>query len=184
MPSDRPVPAPFAAACERLRHLVYRPEFTVREAPGPARLAPFSFAQTADIDRHDEPVGSGRLVILHDPVGQESWEGTTRVIAYVDADIDIEMASDPVLPEVGWTWLLEALEDADVQVDALGGTVTSVVSESFGVMDDRPLEARLQVRASWTPRGTELTPHANAWALLAAAACALPDTTPGVTQLR
>lgn len=162
----------------------YRPEFTVTEVPGPARLAPHSFAQTVDVELGDTAVGSGRLVILHDPVGQPSWNGTLRVVCYVDADIDLEVAADPLLPEVGWSWLLEALADAPVGATALGGTVTQVGSRSFGVMQDREPEGRLQIRASWTPLSLEDLPaHARAWGLLTALACGLP-TDPQVPQLR
>jgi hypothetical protein len=147
-------------------------------------LAPFGFAQTVDIEVDDEPIGTGRLVILHDPAGQPSWEGSTRVIAYVDADVDLEVASDPVLTDVGWSWLMESLEQAQAHAVALGGTVTRTSSLSFGVMSERPPEGRLQVRASWTPaEGEDLTAHALAWALLIAAACGLPPQSPGVATI-
>lgn len=182
---SRPTPpAAFAASLESLRRVQYRAEFTVREAPAPARLAPFGYAQTVDVEIGDDLVGSGRLVILHDPAGQPTWEGTTRVIAYIDADVDLEVAADPVLPEVGWAWLSEALTESDASADALGGTVTQVFSRSFGVMESREPEGRLQVRASWTPVDpTELIPHARAWALLTASACGLTPSSDGVTSL-
>lgn len=182
---SRPTPpAAFAASLESLRRVQYRAEFTVREAPAPARLAPFGYAQTVDVEIGDDLVGSGRLVILHDPAGQPTWEGTTRVIAYIDADVDLEVAADPVLPEVGWAWLNEALTESDASADALGGTVTQVFSRSFGVMESREPEGRLQVRASWTPVDpTELIPHARAWALLTASACGLTPSSDGVTSL-
>ena len=184
MPSSQAVPAAFAQSVEELRQLRYRAEFEVREAPAPARLAPYGYAQTVEIDQGDTPLGSGRLVILHDPAGQPSWEGRTRVIAYVDADVDLEVAADPMLPEVGWSWLMEALEDAEVSAGALGGTVTQVASRSFGVMEDRPREGRLQVRASWTPTDDhDLISHARAWALLAAAACGLAPAAEGMSSL-
>ncbi len=182
---SRPTPpADFAASLESLRRLQYRAEFTVREAPAPARLAPFGYAQTVDVEVGEDLVGSGRLVILHDPAGQPTWEGTTRVIAYIDADVDLEVAADPVLPEVGWAWLNEALNDSDAKADALGGTVTQVFSRSFGVMESREPEGRLQVRASWTPTSpAELIPHARAWALLTASACGLIPSADGVANL-
>lgn len=173
----------FDAALAAVRAVSYRPEFDVTEAPGPARLAPHSFAQTVDVDAGESHVGSGRLVILHDPMGQPSWNGSLRIVSYVDAEIDLEVAADPMLPQVGWTWLLEALADAAVEADALGGTVTQVGSQSFGVMDDRAPEGRLQIRASWTPLSMDDLPaHAQAWALLVAFACGLP-TDPEVPRL-
>ena len=177
-------PAAFAAGLESLRRLQYRAEFTVREAPAPARLAPFGYAQTVDVEIGEDLVGSGRLVVLHDPAGQPTWEGTTRVIAYIDADVDLEVAADPVLPEVGWAWLNEALTESNADAQALGGTVTQVFSRSFGVMESREPEGRLQVRASWTPTDpSQLIPHARAWALLTASACGLTSNSEGVTNL-
>ncbi len=173
----------FDLALERVRALTYRPEFSVVEAPGPARLAPHSYAQTVDVEVEGMPVGSGRLVILHDPVGQPSWNGSLRIVSYVDANIDMEVAADPMLPEVGWSWLLEALADSPVAAEAVGGTVTAVGSQSFGVMKDRAPEGRLQIRASWTPLSMDDLPdHAHAWALLVAFACGLP-TNPDVAHL-
>ncbi len=178
------MPDDFGDALEVLRRLQYRPEFTVREAPAPARLAPFGFAQTVDVELGDDLVATGRLVVLHDPVGQASWQGKTRVIAYIDADVDLEVAADPVLPEVGWSWLREALDNADAAAGALGGTVTQVFSRSFGVMDNREPEGRLQVRASWTPDNpVDLVPHVHGWALLTASACGLTPTSDGVANL-
>ena len=174
----------FARGLAAVRLLSYRSEFLVQESPAPARLAPHGFAQTVEVNSGDLLMGTGRLVILHDPAGQESWQGTTRVIAYIDADVDLEVAADPMLPEVGWEWLNEALNDADAAATALGGTATQVNSRSFGVMADRPAEGRLQVRASWTPVDDEqLAAHARAWALLMAAACGLAPTDSGVPSL-
>ncbi len=179
-----PLPAEFSRGLGELRRLQYRVEFIVREAPAPTRLAPFGFAQTVDVDLNGTLAGSGRLVILHDPAGQPSWEGNTRAIAYVDADVDLEVAADPMLPEVGWSWLIEALDEARADSCALGGTVTQEASRSFGVMDDRLPEGRLQVRASWTPSDPgDLVPHARAWALLMASACGLAPASDGVSSL-
>lgn len=167
-----------------MRALQYRDEFSVVEAPAPARLAPFGYAQTVDIDLDGEPIGSGRLVILHDPVGQPAWEGAIRIVAYVDADVDLAVAADPMLPEVGWSWLLEAFEECDLVAHALGGTVTQVGSRSFGVLDDRDAEGRLQVRASWTAaEGDSLAAHARVWALLAASACGLDPAATGSSSV-
>ena len=180
------MPRGFAQAIDAVRRLRYRAEFLVREAPAPARLAPFGYAQTVEVEHgaDRDVIATGRLVILHDPVGQASWEGTTRIVAYVDADVDLEIAADPVLTEVGWAWLNESLDDSEADCHALGGTITQVSSKSFGAMESRPPEGRIQVRASWTPANPDdLAAHARAWALLTASACGLSPVSDGVASL-
>lgn len=180
----RTMPDRFAHAVDVLRRLQYRDEFTVAEAPAPARLAPFGYAQTVDVAHHGELIANGRLVILHDPDGQDAWEGSTRIVSYVDADVDLEVAADPLLPEVGWSWLGEALATSHAHATALGGTVTQVCSRSFGVMDSRQPEGRLQVRSSWTPiDDSDLVPHVRAWATLTSSACGLAPLGAGVSTL-
>lgn len=165
----------FELALGQVRAMSYRDEFTITETPGPARLAPHSFALSADVQLQHHAIGSGRLVILFDPAGQPTWEGTLRAVAYVDADVDLEIAADPMLPDVGWSWLTEALEQAGAEALAVGGTVTQVASRSFGVMGHRDPEGRLQVRVSWTPLElADLPAHVRAWATLMALACGLP----------
>ena len=75
-------------------------------------IAPFASALSADVTVDGDDVGTGRLVLLHDPAGNDAWEGTFRCVAYARAEIDPEMANDPLLAEVGWSWLSEALDRA------------------------------------------------------------------------
>ena len=49
-------------------------------------------------------------MLLYDPDGQQGWDGFFRLVAYVRADVEPEMAADPLLGEVGWSWLSEALD--------------------------------------------------------------------------
>ena len=84
----------------------------------PQRLAPFSYAlgaevrhpETAIVPERSEGDAFGRLILLHDPEGAEAWDGTMRLVAYVQADLDTSEAIDQLLPEVAWSWLVEALE--------------------------------------------------------------------------
>ena len=64
--------------------------------------------------------------------------------------MEADLAGDSLLPEVGWSWLQESLDDAAAEHWALGGTVTRVQSESFAEMATREPEGRVQIRASWT----------------------------------
>jgi Protein of unknown function (DUF3000) len=175
--------AEFRLALSSLRDLRFRPEIRVEEAPAPQRLAPYAIALSAEVVLDDEDLGTGRLVVLHDPAGQESWGGTFRIVAFVKATLEPEMAADPLLAEVGWSWLVEALESHGAAHTAISGTVTRVTSESFGGLADRPLEGQIEIRVSWTPTDAHLGPHAHAWAEVLAQAAGLMPLPAGVAQL-
>ena len=94
--------------------------------PAPQRIAPWSSALSGDVTVDDEDLGTGRLILLHDPAGNDAWEGTFRCVAYARAEIDPEMANDPLLAEVGWSWLVEALAAHGATYLAPSGTVTKL----------------------------------------------------------
>lgn len=150
--------------------------------PAPQRIAPFAFALSADVSVDTEDIGTGRLVLLHDPAGNDAWEGTFRFVAYARAEIDPEIANDPLAGEVAWTWLTEALAAHSAEYAAPSGTVTKVASESFGGMVEDATTAQLEVRASWTPLG-DITAHVQAWGQLMCTASGLPPVPEGVTSL-
>ena len=160
-----------------------RPEVNLDEAPAPQRLAPFAVAMTAEVLHRGDEVGSGRFVVLHNPEGHDAWDGTFRVVTFARASLDMEMATDPLVTEVGWAWLLESLGNHEAGYHSPSGTVTRVSSESFGAMSDRPSTAELEVRASWTPQTVELGPHLSAWADLLCTAAGLPPVPAGVVPL-
>ena len=131
-------------------------------------------------------MASGRFVVLHDPAGQDGWRGDTRVVAFVSADVEAEMAADPALAQVGWSWLTDALHDRAAAHTAAGGTVTRTVSCRFGQISDAEEVSEVEIRASWTPiaepDGTlDLTGHLLAWCDLLCATAGLPP--PGVVAL-
>lgn len=184
MPPER-----FAAAVERLRAELGRPQragLSLHEVPAPRRLAPHAVAVAAEVERDGQEVGSGRFVVLHDPEGQEGWRGDTRVVAFVSAEVDAEMAADPALAEVGWSWLADALAERDAQHTAAGGTVTRTASARFGQIAEPQEASEVEVRASWTPVETDgrvdLVAHLGAFCDLLCSAAGLPP--PGVTALR
>ena len=160
-----------------------RPGVVLEEAPAPQRLAPYAVAMTADVVDGDHELATGRLVLLHDPAGHEAWAGTFRLVTYVRADLEPEMAIDPLLPGVGWAWLLEALDARGIDYAAASGTVTRVASESFGAMDARPASAEIEIRASWTPLDAEVGVHLEAWCDLLCTAAGLPPVPPGVVAM-
>jgi hypothetical protein len=153
----------------------------LEEVTPPARLAPFAFAVSATVKRNNAEVADGRLVLLHDPAGHEGWEGTLRLVTYVTSEIDPDMATDPFLPEVGWSWLVDALDHYGAHYKAAAGTVTQTLSTRFGDLSGTPATADVEIRASWTPVTGELEPHLEAWCALLASTAGLPP--PGVISL-
>ncbi len=175
-------PQEFLVAVEQLRSARVRPEVAIEEMPAPQRIAPFALAVTADVVVNGEELGTGRLVLLHDPAGNDTWQGTFRCVAFARAEIEPEMITDPLLPAVGWSWLSEALLAHGAAFAAASGTVTTVMSEGFGGMAEDGSKAEIEIRASWTPDG-DIGPHAEAWAELLCTAAGLPPLPPGVVPM-
>ena len=175
-------PEEFRLAVEQMRAARLRPEIFCEEMPAPQRIAPFASALSADVTVDGDDVGTGRIVLLHDPAGNDAWEGTFRCVAYARAEIEPEMANDPLLGEVGWSWLTDALEAHGAEFAAPSGTVTKVSSESFGSMADEDATAQLEIRASWTPVGP-IADHVEAWGELLCTAAGLPPVPEGVAPM-
>ncbi|HWH01292.1 MAG TPA: DUF3000 domain-containing protein [Pilimelia sp.] len=175
------LPDTYARAVAELRGTDVRAEIQLEEVPAPQRLAPYAFALGATVLRDAEDVATGRLVLLHDPAGHEAWQGTLRLVTYVTAELEPDLAADPLLPGVGWSWLVDALEAHDAAYTALGGTVTQTISTRFGELAGPPATGDVELRASWTPRDSALGAHLRAWCTLLASTAGLPP--PGVTAL-
>ncbi len=183
-PDAGAVPHAFAQARAALRAARLRPEVFVEEMPAPQRIAPYATALSADVMLDGEEVGTGRIILLHDPAGNTAWDGEFRCVTYVRADLDPELALDPVLGGVGWSWLRDALEAHGAEHLAASGTVTRVATESFGSMADEPSSAQVEIRASWTPAdATRVAAHAEAWGELLCTAAGLPPVPEGVTAM-
>ena len=200
LPADSarsPAEAMFAAAAAAFmtgRDAYTGHGFSFEDVPAPKRLAPYASAIAATVQRDDADVAWGRLVLLYDPDGQEGWDGMFRLVAYIRADVEPEIAADPLLGEVGWSWLSEAL-DAHVPGYAVpSGTVTRVITEGFGAKRDELPLTGFELRASWSPTGPanspddtdldalDLSAHTSAWCDCLAAAAGLEP--PGTRALR
>ena len=164
-----------------------RPEVLCEEMPAPQRIAPYASALSADVTVDGVDVGTGRIILLHEPAGNEAWEGTFRCVAYARAELDLELVTDPLLGAVGWSWLTEALDAHGAAYTAASGTVTRVATESFGGMADESGTAQIEVRASWTPLATDgslaIAAHVEAWGELLCTAVGLPPVPEGVTAI-
>lgn len=175
------LPLTFTRAVSGLQAAAPRAEIRLEEVPAPQRLAPFAYALGATIVRGEDEVATGRLVLLHDPAGHDAWEGTLRLVTYVTAELEPELAADPLLPTVGWSWLTDALYASGAKYRAIGGTITQTVSTRFGDLSNQPATADIEIRASWTPVDDDLTSHLHGWCALMASTAGLPP--PGVTAI-
>jgi hypothetical protein len=146
--------------------------------PAPKRLAPHAVALAATAFRDGEEAGEGKLMLLYDPAGHDGWTGTFRIVAQVHADVEEEMAADPLLGEVGWSWLIEALDLHAPGYAAPSGTVTRVITEGYGAKSDDPPATGFELRASWCPADDgdvdEIAGSVAAWCDLLASAAGLP----------
>ncbi|WP_213450903.1 DUF3000 domain-containing protein [Rhizomonospora bruguierae] len=181
MASSTVLPETFTRAVAGLRAVRPRAEIMLEEIPAPQRLAPYAHALSATVLRGGDEVATGRLILLHDPAGHEAWAGTLRLVTYVTAELEPELATDALLPAVGWSWLVDALDTQDAPYRAIAGTVTQTLSTRFGELAGPVAGADIEIRASWTPTTDDLAPHLGAWCVLLASTAGLPP--PGVTSI-
>lgn len=159
---------------------------TVSPLPAPTRIAPEALALDATVRERGEVVANGRLIVLHDPAGNESWQGEHRLVTMARADVDPDMAVDPLLAEVAWSWLTDALNHHRADHLAAAGTATTVLSRPFGTMDGDPPTHRVELRASWTPclsRPEDVEAHLAAWQDLLLLTAGLPPLPEGVVPI-
>jgi hypothetical protein len=181
----------FEEMIELLRTFTPRAEIILEEVPAPQKLAAYSFAFTADISNGqvgeaEDEVASGRFVILHEPGGQDTWEGDFRCVSFMRADVESEMQEDPLLPEVGWNWLLDSLTSTGAEYNAPSGTVTRVSSASFGKLSPRNDDSEIEIRASWSPvinSPEDIFAHVQAWCNLMTEVAGLPPIPDGVASI-
>ncbi len=126
-------PEPFRLAVAALLATTVRAEARVEPIRAPQRLAPWTYALSTDIIAADgEELATGRLVLLYDPDGAEAWDGELRLVVFASAEVEPDIATDPLLPEVAWNWLTSSLQDRGADHLAAGGTVTQTTSTRFG----------------------------------------------------
>ncbi|RZU32288.1 DUF3000 domain-containing protein [Blastococcus saxobsidens] len=181
------VPAVFRAALESLAAVRVRPEIELEHIPAPKRLAPFAHAIGARVpdpdgdDEDDGEIASARFIVLFDPEGHEAWHGTMRCVGYLSAATDEQLVDDTMFSEVAWSWLTDALGEAEAGHHTVGGTVTRTASTRFGELAGPEHSVDVEIRASWTAEGTDLDRHLLAWLEVLGNAAGLPP--PGVRLL-
>ncbi|WP_257997297.1 DUF3000 domain-containing protein [Corynebacterium tuscaniense] len=177
------MPEDFTEAVDSMHRAQLRPEISLGTIRPPQRPAPYSHAIGLEVAGLDEtgpvPTDSqgdafGRLILLYSPSSEETWENSMRLVAYIQADMDDDVASDPLLPDVAWQWLGESLEETNAEYTDLGGTVTSTASVRFGDIGGPPRAYQIEMRASWTAATTDLSHHVEAFSKVLAHVAGLP----------
>ncbi len=165
-----------------LRAVTHREDFTVREIPAPGGLAPYSMTLAGDVrpdDHGDSLYGTGRFILLFDPASPEAWGGPWRIVCFAQAPLEQEIGTDPLLAEVAWSWLTDALAAHGAEYHSESGTATKTLSRGFGSLAEEGDGAQIELRASWSPSGA-VDGHVQAWAELV---CMLAGLPPGSEKI-
>lgn len=177
--------SPFDSATAELRATVFRDDIAVREIPAPAGLAPFAVALAAEVrpDANGESAyGTGRFILLHNPDEPAGWGGAWRIVIFAQAPLETEIGTDPLLADVTWSWLIDALDSREAIYAAASGTSTKTLSKGFGGLALEGDGAQIELRASWSPEGP-FRPHVEAWAELVGMLAGLPPGSEGIAVI-
>lgn len=175
--------AEFTYAVERVRAVGFRDDLTVTEITAPTGLAPHAFALAGEVRPYaaGEPsaYGTGRLVLLHDPDEPAPWNGPWRIVCFAQSPLEPEIGSDPLVADVAWSWLTDALHSRSAAFHSASGTATKTQSKGFGSLAAEGEGAQLELRASWSPEG-DPTGHVEAWGELVCMLAGLPPGSEGI----
>lgn len=183
---DEQLPPEFEGALRTVADVEFRDDIHVTDIPAPAGIAPFARAWSATIDPRssDGDHGTARLVILYDPSAPESWSGRFRAVCFAKAPLDQSMGEDPFLPEVAWSWLMDALAQRGATFSREAGTASTIISTGFGELESDRVGTEIEMRVSWSPGGDELGAHVEAWSEFVGMLAGLPPQVEGVTALQ
>lgn len=185
MSADPSSDAAFAHAIEQLRVKAFRDDIVIREIPAPDALAPHTFALAADVrpDPNGESIyGTGRFILLYDEDEPAAWGGAWRIVCFAQAPLEPEIGTDPLLSDVAWSWLVDALDSRDARYHSASGTTTKTLSKGFGTLAAEGDGAQIELRASWSP-GSSLAEHVEAWAELVGMLAGLPPGSENIAVL-
>lgn len=178
-----PATTAFALAAEAVRATTFREDFVVREIPAPAGLAPDAIALAGDVrpddDDVDSPYGTGRFILLHDESEPPAWGGPWRIVCFAQAPLEADIGVDPLLADVAWSWLIDALDSRHASYHSASGTATKTLSKGFGSLAEEGDGAQIELRASWSPDG-DMTLHVEAWSELVCMLAGLPPGSEGI----
>src|SRR5699024_2727878 len=123
-------PETFRGALVKLRQATTRTEGELNAVPAPTKLARYGVAMGAEVTTADGHASAvGRLIVLYDNQHSDLWDGNFRIGTYIRTSIESDLGEDPMVSEVAWTWIMEALDEADATYRQPGGTATRVLSK-------------------------------------------------------
>jgi len=165
-----------------------RTELGIVQIDSPKNLASESLAFAANIETaatgaHGD-LGTGRFILLHEPIEQEQWGGRFRIVCFAKSPLETDLGSDSQMSEVSWDWLTEALARHGAQFDHEAGTATRIISSGFGSLAGQSDHAELEMRASWSPVGDNMAAHLEAWQDLVCIMSGFEPAIEGVTALK
>lgn len=185
MNDSQAVPNEFSAAVATLSSALVRPEIRIRSLPSPGSVAAHSYALGADVlstsDSDDSPHGTGRFILLYDPEQIDAWGGVFRVVCFAQAPLEQDIALDPFLADVAWSWLVDALNGRGARFSNPSGTATRTLSKGFGALAGGPDGAQIELRASWTPDSYDLAGQLEAWSDLLCMLAGLPPSSEAIS---
>lgn len=177
-------PRAFTVAADQMRNATLRSELRTREIAAPERIAPHSIALAAGVargngDDHESDVvdsiyGAGRIILMYSPESADEWGGPFRIVCFAQAPLEVEIGVDPFISDVAWSWLVDALDSRGAEYTFLSGTATKTLSSGFGSLESQGDAAQIELRASWTPLGDDVSAHAEAWSELLCLLAGLP----------
>ncbi len=169
-----------------MRSTVFRSDLSVREIDAPTGLAPECIALAGDVrpevEGADSPYGTGRFILLHDPDEPDPWNGAWRIVCFAQAPLEPDIGMDPLLADVAWSWLMDALNSRHARFHSASGTATKTLSKGFGSLAAEGDGAQIELRASWSPLGG-MTPHVEAWSELVCMLAGLPPGSEDIAVL-
>ncbi len=161
------MPADVQSALLSIRAATNREELDIEQIDAPTGIAEHSIAFAAVVKSENSDLagslGTGRFVMFWSSEPQENWTTNFRIVIFARSPLESNIASEADSTDVTWDWLTDALAIASAEHSALAGTTTRIVSSGHGMMSSEADHAEIELRASWSPHGTDIGRHFAAW---------------------
>lgn len=178
--------AEFRLAVDGIRTADLRQELEIEQITAPAKLATHAIAFAANINAEMADIasdlGTGRFVLLWDPIEQEAWQSRFRIVSFAKSPLETNIGADEAVADVAWAWLTEALENRQATYLNAAGTATRVISSGYGSLSGQSDHAELEMRASWSPVDADSSGHFEAWQDLVCIMSGFPNLPSGVSS--